>query len=444
MSGVVAVIGRPNVGKSTLVNRIIGRREAIVEERPGVTRDRKVMTAEWVGREFTLVDTGGWLAASEGSLDAKVSAQSERAMADADVALLVVDVTVGVTEEDARTADIVRRVRRDKPTIVVANKVDSDAREAEIWEFSQLGLGDPWAISALHGRGTGDLLDEVVRLLPEEDTPAAVGTERDEDSEGLDDGEQVPAIAIAGRPNVGKSTLFNRLIGDERSVVHDMPGTTRDSVDTIVETEAGRLRFVDTAGMRRKSRIDEGTEYFSFVRALQAIDRSDVALLVIDSTEGVTGQDQRLAERIDAAGSPVIIVLNKWELLDADQRADMVAQVEDRLGFLKYAPMLKVSAKTGLGVHKLVPALNESIEAYQRRVPTRELNKVIQLAQSEHPMPNAKVLYATQGATDPPTFTLFTTKPLPPDYLRYLERKIRDHFDFGPTPLKLRVRRRAG
>ena len=442
MSGVVAVIGRPNVGKSTLVNRIVGRREAIVEERPGVTRDRKVMDAEWVGREFTLVDTGGWLAASEGSLDAKVSAQSEKAMAEADVAMLVVDVTVGVTEEDARTADIVRRVRAKKPTIVVVNKVDSESREADIWEFAQLGLGDPWPISALHGRGTGDLLDEVVRLLPEEDAQTAV-PDGDDSAPEIDE-EQVPAIAIAGRPNVGKSTLFNRLIGDERSVVHDMPGTTRDSVDTIVETDAGRLRFVDTAGMRRKSRIDEGTEYFSFVRALQAIDRSDVALLVIDATEGITGQDQRLAERIDAAGSPVIIVLNKWELLDAEQRADITAQVEDRLGFLKYAPMLKVSAKTGLGVHKLVPALNESIEAYQRRVPTRELNKVIQLAQAEHPMPNAKVLYATQGATDPPTFTLFTTKPLPPDYLRYLERKIRDHFEFGPTPLKLRVRRRAG
>ena len=442
MSGVVAVIGRPNVGKSTLVNRVIGRREAIVEERPGVTRDRKVLTAEWIGREFTLVDTGGWLAASEGSLDAKVSAQSEKAMAEADVALLVVDVTVGVTEEDARTADIVRRVRGKKPTLVVANKVDSETREPDIWEFAQLGLGDPWPISALHGRGTGDLLDEVVRLLPDEIAPAAPVDDEDDDLVD-EDGEQVPAIAIAGRPNVGKSTLFNRLIGDERSVVHDLPGTTRDSIDTIVETEAGRLRFVDTAGMRRKTRIDQGTEYFSFVRALQAIDRSDVALLVIDATEGVTGQDQRLAERIDAAGSPVIIVLNKWELLDADQRADMVAQVEDRLGFLKYAPMLKVSAKTGLGVHKLVPALNESIEAYQRRIPTRELNKVIQLAQAEHPMPNAKVLYATQGASDPPTFTLFATKTMSQTYLRYLERKIREHFGFGPTPIKLRVRKRA-
>lgn len=444
MSGVVAVIGRPNVGKSTLVNRIVGRREAIVEERPGVTRDRKVLKAEWVGREFTLVDTGGWLAAHEGSLDAKVSAQSEKAMAEADVAMLVVDVTVGVTEEDARTAGVVRRVRGDKPTLVVVNKVDSENREADIWEFARLGLGEPWAVSALHGRGTGDLLDEVVRLLPEEQV-APVPADGDGEDDASEEGEeQVPAIAITGRPNVGKSTLFNRLIGDERSVVHDMPGTTRDSVDTIVETDAGRLRFVDTAGMRRKSRIDDGTEYFSFVRALQAIDRADVALLVIDATEGVTGQDQRLAERIDAAGSPVIIVLNKWELLDADQRADVTAQVEDGLGFLKYAPMLKVSAKTGLGVHKLLPALNQSIDAYQRRIPTRELNKVIQLAQAEHPMPNAKVLYATQGATDPPTFTLFTTKTLPPDYLRFLERKIRDHFDFGPTPLKFRVRRRAG
>jgi GTP-binding protein len=433
MTPVVAVVGRPNVGKSTLVNRIIGKREAIVEEQPGVTRDRKVVEAEWNGRPFTLVDTGGWLAGGD-RLERQVSKQAERAVAEADLILLVVDATVGVTDEDERVAGLLRRT--DRPVVVVANKVDSDRREGEAWELLSLGLGDPWPVSALHGRGTGDLLDEVVRRLPvpvEVDPPS--GDERDDDE---------TAIAIVGRPNVGKSTLFNQLIGDERSVVHDLPGTTRDTIDTVVETDEGPIRFVDTAGMRRKSRIEEGTEYYSLVRALQAIDRSEAALLVIDATEGVTHQDQRLAERIDAAGSPVVIVLNKWELLNAEGRADVTGQLADRLAFLAYAPVLKVSARTGLGVHKVLPAIGQAMDAYHRRVPTGELNAVIQAAQAAHPSPGGRVLYATQGATDPPTFTLFATRPLPAPYLRYLERKIREHFAFGPTPLKLRVRRRAG
>ncbi|HEX2039978.1 MAG TPA: ribosome biogenesis GTPase Der, partial [Acidimicrobiales bacterium] len=321
-----------------------------------------------------------------------------------------------------------------------ANKVDSDSREADAWEFARLGLGDPWPVSAVHGRGTGDLLDEVVKLLPPPTATAEPGPEERNDDR---DEEDLTAVAIVGRPNVGKSTLFNRLIGDERSIVHDMPGTTRDAVDTVIETEDGPLRFVDTAGMRRKSRVDEGAEYYSLVRALQAIDRADAALLVIDASEGVTHQDQRLAERVDAAGSPVVIVLNKWETLDAEGRADMLGQVADRLAFLGYAPVLKVSAKTGLGVHKLLPALQQAIDAYHRRVPTGELNRVVQEAQAAHPPPGARILYATQGATDPPTFTLFANRTLPPTYLRYLERRIREHFDFGPTPLKLRVRRRA-
>jgi GTP-binding protein len=429
---VVAVVGRPNVGKSTLVNRIVGRREAIVEERPGVTRDRKVLESEWNGREFTVIDTGGWLA-NKDTLDSAVSRQSERAISAADVILFVLDATVGIVEEDDRVARVVRKAGR--PVLVVANKVDSDTRENDVWEMTALGMGDPWPVSALHGRGTGDLLDAVVTLFPAEEIPP--------EATGGDNADF--GVAIVGRPNVGKSTLFNRLIGDDRSIVHDMPGTTRDAIDTVVETEDGSVRFIDTAGMRRKSRIEEGAEYYSLVRALQAIDVANAALLVIDATEGVTHQDQRLAERIDAAGSPVVIVLNKWELLDAETRAQAQAAVADRLGFLGYAPVLKVSARTGLGVHKLLPALHQSIEAYHRRVPTRELNDVVQQAQQSHPAPGGvRVLYATQGATDPPTFTLFTTRPLPPTYLRYLERKIREHFGFGPTPLKLRVRRRAG
>jgi GTP-binding protein len=428
---VVAVVGRPNVGKSTLVNRIVGRREAIVEERPGVTRDRKKLEADWNGRDFTLVDTGGWLASAD-ALDAQVSRQAERAMAEADVVLFVVDATVGVTEEDARVAAVLRR--SSAPVLLVANKVDSDRRELDIWELARLGLGEPFPVSALHGRGSGDLLDAVVAALPAEEPDEAPEAEPEDD---------VPAVAIVGRPNVGKSTLFNRLIGDERSIVHDQPGTTRDTIDTVVETPHGPFRFVDTAGMRRKSRIEDGPEFYSLVRALQAIDRAQIALLVIDASEGVTHQDQRLAERVDAAGTAVVVVLNKWDTLDAEGRAQVTVDVADRLGFMGYAPVLKVSAKSGKGVHKILPALGEAVEAAARRVPTGELNQLLQSAQAAQPAPGAKVLYATQGATDPPTFTLFTNRALPPAYLRYLERRIREHFGFGPTPLKLRVRPRT-
>jgi GTP-binding protein len=414
---------------------MIGRRETIVEANPGVTRDRKTVEGEWRGRRFTIVDTGGWLDTEE-SLDSKVSEQAERAMADADVVLLVVDVAVGITDDDERVAARVRG-RDSSRVLVVVNKVDNEMREADAWSFGRLGLGPPVPVSALQGRGTGDLLDAVVALLPEatRDGAEVPGVERE---------PSVPGVAIVGRPNVGKSTLFNRLIGEDRAIVHDLPGTTRDSIDTVVTTPDGPIRFIDTAGMRRKSRVGEGPEYYSLVRALQAIDRADTALLVVDGAEGVTHQDQRLAERVDAAGSPVVIVLNKWDLLDADRRAEVTGQVADRLHFLGYAPVLKVSARSGKGVHKLLPALKEAMDAYHRRVPTRELNQVLQVAQADQPAPSGRVLYATQGATDPPTFTLFTNRALPAPYVRYLERRIREHFGFGPTPLKLRVRSRAG
>lgn len=429
MTASVAVVGRPNVGKSTLVNRIVGRREAIVEERPGVTRDRKFFQAEWAGRSFTLVDTGGWLEGGE-SLDRQVSAQSERAISDADAVLLVVDAATGITDEDAKVAALLRRTGR--PTIVVANKVDGDQRDADAWVFARLGLGDPHPVSSTHGRGTGDMLDALVKLLPEDEQPAEPEPE-----------DLCPAVAIVGRPNVGKSTLFNRLIGDERAVVHDMPGTTRDSVDTLVATPAGELRFVDTAGMRRRGKEAEGAEYYSLVRALRSLDQAQVAVLVMDASEGITRQDQRLAERVDAAGGPVVLVINKWETLDAERRARVTADVEDRLGFLAYAPVLKVSAKTGLGLHKLYPALAAAMEATRKRVPTAELNRVIASAQSAHHSPGGRILYATQGAVDPPTFTLFATKAVPAPYLRYLERRLREHFGFGPAPLVFRVRRRS-
>ncbi len=445
---VVAIVGRPNVGKSTLLNRIVGRRAAIVEERPGVTRDRKDVDADWLGRPFHLVDTGGWMARGS-DLDDKVSAQSERAIADADVVLFVVDVVTGATEDDAEVAELLRR--SGKPVLLVVNKVDDSGREHQMWELLSLGLGEPYPVSALHGRGTGDLLDRVVGLLPEDDDAEPVD-ERSAHRRGVEGAErgeassedETAAVAIMGRPNVGKSTLFNRLTGDDRSVVHDLPGTTRDTIDTIVETELGPIRLVDTAGMRRRSRIDEGTEYYSLVRALQAVDEADVALLVIDATEGVTGQDQRLAERIDAAGCPIVVILNKWELLDAEQRADVRWQVSDKLRFVGDAPVLQVSALSGKGVHKLFPALATSVDAYHRRIPTSRVNAVLRDAQGAHPAPGgARVLYATQGAAEPPTFTLFVNRELPRTYLRYLERKLREAFDLGATPVKLRVRRRG-
>jgi GTPase len=437
---VVAIVGRPNVGKSTLVNRFVGRRDAIVEEKPGVTRDRKMLEADWNGRSFTVVDTGGWLAPTSGDgaepLARQISRQAEQAIADADVILLVVDVNVGITEHDAQVAHILQRA--DAPVLLVVNKVDDERREHESWSFARLGLGAPHPVSAIHGRGSGDLLDAVVTALP----PAP-----DDVETGADDG--IFSVAIVGRPNVGKSTLFNRLVGDERSIVHDLPGTTRDAVDTIVETEDGPLRFVDTAGMRRRARIDEPTEYFSLVRALQAVDRADAALLVVDAHEGVSHQDQRLAERVDAAGTAIVIILNKWDLLDAEGRAQAKIDVADRLAFLSYAPVLTVSALTGKMMQRVLPALRQAEEAYHRRIPTAALNRVIREAQQSHPPPAAKkhrprVLYATQGAADPPTFTLFASHELPPTYLRYLERMIREAFDLGPTPIKLRVRRRNG
>jgi GTP-binding protein len=330
--------------------------------------------------------------------------------------------------------------------LLVTNKADNDRRELDRWEFLSLGLGDPYPVSALHGRRAGDLLDEVIARIP--DVSGATWDSDDEDDRGAaaaSSEAQPPRVAIIGRPNVGKSTLFNRLVGEDRSVVHDMPGTTRDAVDTLVETEDGPIVFIDTAGMRRKSRIDDSAEYYSLVRALRAVDEADIALLVIDATEGVTAQDQRLAERIDVAGCPVVVLLNKWELLDdAEGRLDVTDQIADKLYFVGDAPVLKISALTGKGVHKLAPVLQEAIEKYHKRVPTRDVNKVLALAQQRQPGPHgARVLYALQGATDPPTFTLFVNRELPQTYLRFLERSIREAFDFGAVPIKLRVRKRS-
>lgn len=449
---IVAVAGRPNVGKSTLVNRIAGRQVAIVQEQPGITRDRLQLEADWAGRSFALVDTGGVLERGSG-LDVKVSEQSLRAVASAAVILFVVDATTGITGEDADVAERLRRLS--DRVVVVANKVDSERREVDAWELAALGLGSPWPVSALHGRGVGDLLDEVVMRLadaaPGSGDLEPVGPEAAPDRRPAGDRTEEPggdpavtaAVAIVGRPNVGKSTLFNRLVGEDRSIVHDLPGTTRDAIDTVVETEHGTLRLVDTAGMRRRARSGEAPEYYSLVRSLRALDRSDVALLVLDATEGVTHQDQRLAERVDASGSPAVIVLNKWDLLSTEQRLKVGSEVEEKLAFLGYAPVLRLSAKTGLGVHRLLPVVGESITAYHRRIPTSRLNEALRAAQTAHPAPGARILYAVQGAIDPPTVTLFATRRLAPPYLRYLERFLRERFQLGPTPLALRVRIRA-
>ncbi len=436
---VVAVVGRPNVGKSTLVNRLIGSRKAIVEEKPGVTRDRNNFDVEWAGRDFTLVDTGGWLPRSSDAtaLDNKVSEQSEHAIDGADLVLFVVDVRVGITAEDSLIAEILRAGK--SPSFVVANKVDDPTHEAAMWEFMSLGLGEPNPVSALHGRGTADLLDAVITNLSRTDRPTETINEEETDVEK----DEMIAVAIVGRPNVGKSTLFNTLIGVERAIVHDQAGTTRDAIDTVIETELGPMRFVDTAGMRRKARISEDTEYYSLVRALDAIDKADIALLVIDSTVGVTHQDQRLSERIDAAGCPIVVVLNKWELIDSDDRELLVGQVGRKLGFLADPPLMKISALSGKGVHRLFPILSETISGYHRRIPTRDVNLAISKAQIAHPAPaGARVLYATQGSIDPPTFTFFVNKKLPRTYVRYLENQLRSQLDLGATPIKIRVRNR--
>ena len=433
----VVVAGRPNVGKSSLVNRIVGSRAAVVEEEQGVTRDRKVLTADWAGVPFSVMDTGGWLAAGD-ALEAKVSEQAERALADADVVLMVVDVTTGVTEEDLAAAKVIRR--SGAPVRLVVNKIDDAAREAEAWEFVSLGLGDPFAVSALHGRGTGDLLDEVVGLFPGEaaaerdDAVAARG--------GPDEDEAVkgPRVAIIGRPNVGKSTLFNRLLGEERSIVHDMPGTTRDAIDTVVETEDGPITFIDTAGLRRPSKTDRGTEQHATLRALRALERADIAILVIDATIGASHQDQRLAERIGVSGCPAIVALNKWDLVATEDRDDVLGGVGDRLAFLGAAPVLKISALSGKGVRRILPALRDAEEAYHQRVPTGALNRTVQELQGRQPAPRARIRYAVQGAIDPPTFTLFSSGRLPQTYLRYIERGLREKFELGATPMKLRVR----
>jgi GTP-binding protein len=424
----VVIVGRPNVGKSSLVNRLAGKRVAVVEEHRGVTRDRKAVEVEWRGLTFDVVDTGGWLEAGD-TLEAKVSKQAEAALASADLVLLVVDVTTGMVDEDTHAARWA--LRSGRPVMLVVNKVDDSIHEAASWEFLSLGAGDPHTVSAQHGRGAGDLLDRIVDQLGEFQQVEAA-------AEADDDGAL--RVAIVGRPNVGKSTLFNQLIGEERSVVHDMPGTTRDAIDTLIQTEVGLIRFIDTAGMRRRAKTEAGLETYAVLRSLDALDRADIAILVIDATVGATGQDQRLAERISAAGCPSLVVLNKWELVTVEERDSVLATVGEKLAFLGDAPVMKTTATSGKGVHRILPALSIAAADYGKRVPTGALNRAIRDLQIKQPAPTGKIRYAVQGATEPPTFTLFVAGRLPSTYMRYVERSLRERFELGSSPIRVRVR----
>jgi GTPase len=440
---VVAVVGRPNVGKSTLVNRLTGRRDAIVEERPGVTRDRTTHPAEWRGRSFTVVDTGGWLpewAEGRAPIDEAVSAQAERATTSADLILFVVDATVGITEEDAAVAEWLRS--RGRGVVLVANKADELGNPAhgaaETAELYGLGLGDPFPVSALHGRGSGDLLDEVVERLEAGGAFERSGAPEDD----------IPGVALIGRPNVGKSSLFNRLVGEERVVVDATPGTTRDAVDTVVRFGADRLyRFVDTAGLRRKARLRSGeaTEYYSSVRTVQALDAADVALLVIDAAEPVGEQEQKLARQILDAGRALVVVLNKWDLVDEHRRSWIDRERDRLLQFIEWAPVVRTSAASGRGLDKLFPAIDAVLEEHSRRVPTSQLNDwladaVAATAPPVHAGRAVRLRYVTQVAVGPPTFRVFSTGEVPPSYTRYLERRLREAFGFAGTPLDVAVK----
>ena len=427
---VVAIVGRPNVGKSTLLNRIVGRREAIVEEEPGVTRDRKDVDADWLGRRFRLVDTGGWMA-SGSDLDAKVSAQAERAIADADVVLLVVDVTTGVTEEDAGVAELLRR--SGKPVLLVANKVDDTNREGAVWELLALGLGDPYPVSAIHGRGTGDLLDAVVARLPEPG-PAA------------EPADALPAVCILGRPNVGKSSVLNALLGEQRVVVHERPGTTRDPVDTLIEVDGRQVVLIDTAGLRKRGRMREGVESYSQIRALQAAERSDVALVVADATEGITDSDLGAVDRAARAHCATLLAVNKWDLAQPeleDMRGKVRAKSRQR------PPIEVCSAVTGEGLHRLMPAALRLFERYRGRTSTHDLNELLREIVAERPGPRKggrqlSLRYLVQTDSAPPTFRLEVNDRslLTRDYGFWLENRLRRRFDLDGVPLVIEVRGR--
>jgi GTP-binding protein len=429
---IVAVVGRPNVGKSTLINRIIGRRSAVVEERPGVTRDRREFVGDWNGRQFLLIDTGGWQVHGD-QLATDISGQAEAAVAAADLVLFVLDASTALGEDDLGVAALLRLTP--ERVLVVANKVDDDTRETEATELWSLGLGEPTAVSALHGRGTGDLLDRVLDALPELDQ--------------LPEGEPLPRLAIVGRPNVGKSTLLNQLLKDERVLVSPVPGTTRDPIDAVVEITGKEYTVVDTAGIRRAPKVKENTEYYSVLRAREALAAADVALLLIDSVEGVTQQDQRIAEEAADGGAGLIVMLNKWDIADLEQREATETAVARRLGFISWAPVLRISAKTGARLHRLAKTLDVVFENRARRVSTGKLNRLVREWHAAHPPPVRKgrrphIVYAVQAGIEPPTIVVFVGGGvLGEDYLRFLENRLRNVAEFVGTPVKVVARRRA-
>lgn len=432
---IVAVVGRPNVGKSTFVNRVLKRRAAVVQEKPGVTRDRREFVAEWNGREFLLVDTGGWEVGGD-ELTEGIRGQAEAALGAADFVVFVADSQTVFTDDDRAIARLVQE--SGVPHLLVANKADGERAEADLGDLWGLGLGEPHPISALHGRNVGDLLDEIVAGLPP-----------DEDSGADDEAEELPVVAIVGRPNVGKSTLLNRLVGEERVLVSPVPGTTRDPIDAVVDIDGLRVRLFDTAGIRRRSKVDESTEFYSVVRAREAVIEADVVLFVIDSTEGVTHQEQRLAEQISEAGAGVIVLLNKWDAADEDAKWWVEDGVGDRLAFISWAPVLRLSALTGARMKRLGPAIGVVLESRRMRIPTPELNRLIIRLQESHPPPvrkgrRAKILYAVQAGTEPPTIVLFVRGgELAPDYLRFLERRLREEYEFLGSPIRLVARMRT-
>ncbi|HEY0775600.1 MAG TPA: ribosome biogenesis GTPase Der [Nocardioidaceae bacterium] len=429
---VLAVVGRPNVGKSTLVNRILGRREAVVEDVPGVTRDRVSYDATWNGRAFTVVDTGGWDPDARG-LAERIAAQAEVAVNVADAVLFVVDATVGITDADEAVVRILRK--SGKPVVLAANKVDDMRAEAEAYGLWNLGLGEPYPVSALHGRGSGDLLDAILAALPE--TPP----------ESFEELGGPRRIAIVGKPNVGKSSLLNKLAREDRVVVDDAAGTTVDPVDELIELGGRTWRFIDTAGIRKRVKEASGHEYYASLRTNTAIERAEVAVLVVDASKPVSEQDLRIISTVAEAGRALVIAFNKWDLVDEERRYYLEREIERDLVRVQWAPRVNITARTGWHVDKLVPALDAALNGWETRVGTGALNSFLGRLVAEHPHPvrggkQPKVLFGTQASTAPPTFILFTSGVLEAGYLRYIERRLREEFGFVGTPIHVQQRPR--
>ena len=433
---VVAVVGRPNVGKSTLVNRILGSRQAVVQDTPGVTRDRVAYDAMWRGRSFTLVDTGGWEPSIEGtqSLAARVAAQARIAVDAADAVLFVVDATVGVTDTDAAVARVLRR--SGKPVVVAANKVDDTKAEPDVAALWSLGLGEPAAVSALHGRGSGDLLDVVLDALPDapKETDEAEGGPR--------------RVALLGRPNVGKSSLLNKLVGHQRALVDDVAGTTRDPVDELVELGGTTWRFVDTAGIRRRFRENQGADYYAALRTAGALDRAEVAVVLVDASEPLTEQDLRIVSMVIEAGRALVIAYNKWDLVDSERQRYLDREIDRQLHTARWAPRVNISAATGRHVERLVPALETALDGWETRVSTGRLNAWLTGLVAATPPPvrggrQPKILFATQAGVRPPHFVVFASGFLEAAYRRFIERRLREEFGFEGTPVQVSVRVRA-